>query len=420
MNRGRRLIGLLSLVALVVIGLGVLGVELPLPSFGAGGGQADRQLQGVRIAAATPLVRVGVEAPAGGELAFLAVEPSGNLLVTDRQRQSILRFDATGHLLSEWGPRLESDVAIDEPAGIATFGDAIYVLDRGRPRIFVLDTSGRLLDTVDLESLGTYGLNGLAVDPSGNLYAADTGRNRILVFSPDGTLLNQIGRGGSSLGEFTQPMALGFAPDGSFFVADWENSRIERFDAAATATDAWSGGFRPFGIAVDAAGRVFAPDTERRRVFAYTPKGGQLAELGAQGAAALTVAPRQLATSRAEPQSLFVLGDQGVVRLDLENVAPPPQSASAAEIDLLSPILILVLLAIPILALLARRWRASVGAASGGEVGLQAEDGAQRQHQQPGRDQDLALAVTHQADHQQHPAQHDHQGVPDREPNHQP
>jgi hypothetical protein len=419
MTRGRRLIGVLCLLALVVIGLGVMGVELSLPRFGAGDGQSERPPQGVRVAAATPLVRVGVEAPANGELASLAVEPSGNLVVSDRQRQSVLRFDATGHLLSEWGPRLESDVAIDEPAGIATFEDVIYVLDRGRPRIFVLDTSGRLLNTFDLQSLGTYGLNGLAVDPSGNLYAADTGRNRILMFSPGGTLLQQIGRGGSGLGEFTQPMALSFAADGSFFVADWENSRIQRFDAARAATDAWSGGFRPFGIAVDAAGRVFAPDTERRRLFAYTPKGGQLGELGGQGSAALTVAPRQLATSRAHPLSLFVLGDQGIVRLDLENIEPPPQSASASEIDLLSPILILVLLAIPILALLARRRRASVGAPLDGKVRLQAEDGAQRQHQQPGGDEDLALTVTHQADHQQQPAQHDHQTVRDRKPDHQ-
>ena len=325
-----------------------------------------------------------------------------------------------GHLLSEWGPRLASDVAIDEPAGIATFEDAIYILDRGRPRMFVLDTSGRLLDTFDLESLGTYGLNGLAVDVRGNLYAADTGRNRILVFSPGGTLLHQIGRGGSNLGEFTQPMALSFAPDGRFFVADWENARIQRFEGAGTATDAWSGGFRPFGIAVDSVGRVFAPDTERRRVFAYTPKGGQLAELGGQGAAPLTVAPRQLATSRVQPLSLFVLGDQSIVRLDLENVAPPPQSASTGEVDLLSPILIAVLVAIPILALLARRRRASVGAPPGGKVGLQAEDGAQRQHQQPGSDEDLALAVTHQADHQQQPAEDDHKAVRDRKPDHHP
>ena len=48
----------------------------------------------------------------------------------------------------------------------------------------------------DLGPLGTYGLNGLAVDASGNVYAADTGRNRVLVFSAAGRLVQQVGHGG--------------------------------------------------------------------------------------------------------------------------------------------------------------------------------------------------------------------------------
>src|SRR5262245_45879538 len=95
----RRWIGVLCLIALVAIGVGVCGLEVPVPRLG-GSGTSERPLQGVRTASATSLLRVGAEAPAGGELAFMAVEPSGNLLVTDRQRQSILRFDAAGHLIS--------------------------------------------------------------------------------------------------------------------------------------------------------------------------------------------------------------------------------------------------------------------------------------------------------------------------------
>ena len=221
---------------------------------------------------ATTLVRVGNGVPAGSDLAFLAVEPAGNLVVTDRARKSVLRFDASGHLLSEWGPRL-GELALSEPAGVAVDGDAYYVLDRGSPRIFRLDANGRLQSSFSLEAQGTYGLNGLAVDPDGNLYVADTGRNRILVYSPSGALLRQFGHQGSGLGEFTQPMALAFLPDGSFVVSDWENSRLERWDHAFTATDAWSIGFHAFGVAADQDGRVYAPDPERRRVEVYSSTG---------------------------------------------------------------------------------------------------------------------------------------------------
>jgi sugar lactone lactonase YvrE len=415
MDRTRRLIGLLCVLALAAIAIGVSGFELAVPRLGAGG-NPDGAVLGVRATATTALIRVGAEAPEGSELAFLAIERSGNLLVSDRQRQSILRFDATGHLLSEWGPRLTATDAIAEPAGIATAGDIVYVLDRAIPRLFKLDTTGSHLDTFNLETLGTYGLNGLAVDPMGNIYAADTGRNRILVFSPSGSLVRQFGRGGSGLGEFTQPMALSFAPDGSFFVADWENGRVARFDASFTATDAWSAGFRPFGIAVDSIGRVYAPDAERRRVVAYSSRGALLAELGG---GELDLAPRQVATSDADPLTLYVLGYQGVVRLDLQNGAPVPQSAD--DIDLLSPLLMLLLVAVPIAAVVLRRGRgrpASVGATLHGEVGLQAVNGAQGEHQQPRRDQDLALAVTHESEHQQHAANQHHEPVGDRHSDH--
>src|SRR3977135_4681924 len=103
----RRLVGLLTVVALVAIVVGVTGFEIQLPRFG--GGPERAPLPGIRATAASTLLRVGAGAPPGGELAFLAVEPSGNLFVSDSKRHTVMRFDPSGHLLSVFGP---------------TFGDA--------------------------------------------------------------------------------------------------------------------------------------------------------------------------------------------------------------------------------------------------------------------------------------------------------
>ena len=230
------------------------------------------------------------------------------------------------------------------------------MLDRGStPRIFQLDATGRLQTILNLESFGTYGLNGLAVDRGGNLYAADTGRNRILVLAPNGSLVRQIGHSGADLGGLTQPMMLAFAADGSFVVADWENTRLERWDANFEATDVWTTASHPFGVAIDQIGRIYAPDTDHRRVQAYSAQGALLGEMGAAGSPPIDVAPKQVAVARSDQPSLYVLGADGVVRLDLENTAPPPQGGS--DMDAVSLIVIGLLVAMLGLAIVVARAR---------------------------------------------------------------
>jgi DNA-binding beta-propeller fold protein YncE len=396
MARTRRLIGLVTLLTLVVIFVGVSGFELPVFRFGSG--SADKALlAGVRGISAETMLRVGSGAPPGGELAFMAVEPGGNLFVSDSKRHTVMRFDATGHMLSQWGPRF-GETELVEPAGVAVAGDSFYVVDRGTPRIFSLDSAGQLQGIFTLESLGTYGLNGMAVDPSGNLYVADTGRNRILVLSPTGQLIKQVGHGGSDLGGFTQPMMLAFGPDGSFFVADWENNRIERWDANFEATNAWSTGFHAFGVAVDQTGRVFVPDADHRRVQVYTPQGAPLGEMGTPSSPSIDVAPRQVALPRSGRPSVYVLGGDAIQRLDLENTAAPPQGGSM-DTDLVGMAVIVLMVALVALAVLSRRQRraaaSSLGAALDREVRLYPENRAERQHEQAKADEELLIA--HQA-----------------------
>jgi sugar lactone lactonase YvrE len=392
MARTRRLIGLVTLLTLAAIFVGVSGLELPALRLG-GGAAEQAPLAGVRAVSVNTLLRVGSGAPPGSELAFMALEPSGNLIVSDSKRHTVMRFDATGHMLNEWGPRF-GDLQLGEPAGVAVAGDSFYVVDRDTPRIVRLDSAGQLQGVFSLGSLSTYGLNGLTVDADGNLYAADTGRNRILVLSPTGQLIKQVGRAGSDLGGFTQPMMLAFGPDGSFFVADWENNRIERWDASFEATNAWPTGFHAWGVAVDSSGRVFVPDADHRRVEVYTSQGLSLGEMGAPSTPSLDVSPRQVALPRSGQPSLYVLGSDGIQRLDLENTAPPPQGVGF-DPDLVGLAVIVLMAALVALAMLSRRQRraaASLGAAFDRPVRLHPEDGAQRQHEQPKTDEHLLIA----------------------------
>ena len=84
----------------------------------------------------------------------------------------------------------------------------------------------------------------------------------------------------------------------------------------------------------------------------------------------------------------------------VENTAPPPQAT--ADVDLLSLLVIAAMLAVVVVAVGSRRRRraaASLGPTLDRPVGLDAKDGAQRQHQQARPDEDLLIA--HQAEREQ-------------------
>jgi DNA-binding beta-propeller fold protein YncE len=124
---------------------------------------------------------------------------------------------------------------------------------------------------------------GVAVAADGTLYVIDMARNHIRVFDPDGNPLATWGEEGSGPGQFRFSLfsALGAAgdlavgPDGSLYVADTFNNRIQKLAADGTFLLDWGDGgagpgqiFEPSGIGVDAAGQVYVAEASGVQVFA--------------------------------------------------------------------------------------------------------------------------------------------------------
>ena len=277
--------------------------------------------------------RLGDVAPPVQSTGF-AVAPDGSLGLVDRSRQVIVRLDANGHPLTEWGPEFGPGVTAQDLVGLAVDQAGWYVLDRGAQRIIRLDSSGQVLPSgeIDLGPLGTYGPNGLTADGHGNLYLADTGRDRVLIFDSSGQMTGSIGDSGSALGEFKQPMFVAFGPDGSMLVTDWENERVERFDSQRHATNAWPVPGHAWGVAVDARGRVFVPDADHRLVRMFGTDGSVLAQFGSVdgGGPALPVdVPTQVGVSP-DGSSLWILGLNGLIRADLSGLSDVRSSTAEA------------------------------------------------------------------------------------------
>jgi DNA-binding beta-propeller fold protein YncE len=131
-----------------------------------------------------------------------------------------------------------------------------------------------------------------AIDPiTGNVWVASSFDNAYWIFSPAGKYLESWGKAGRGPGQFALQTndaspdgqgAIAFAPDGSFYVVDTGNYRIEKFDKSRKFVTQWGsfgtgdGQFaNPKGIATDGK-TVYVADDPRGDVQAFDTNGAFL------------------------------------------------------------------------------------------------------------------------------------------------
>jgi len=93
--------------------------------------------------------------------------------------------------------------------------------------------------------------------------------------------VSQWGRQGTSDGEFSHPLSVAVATDGSVYVADRSNDRIQKFTSAGVFVSQWGtpgtgdGQFNaPLGIAVASDGSVYVADYGNHRVQKFSVGSG--------------------------------------------------------------------------------------------------------------------------------------------------
>ncbi len=140
---------------------------------------------------------------------------------------------------------------------------------------------------------------GLAFARDGSFYVADSRNHRIQHFSADGEFINQWGGygdgtlGAAALGSFNEPWGVAVGPDGSVYVTDTWNHRVQKFSPTGRPLATWGvfglpdtpgALYGPRGITVDAEGRIFVADTGNERIVIYDSNGGILGSFGTEGA----------------------------------------------------------------------------------------------------------------------------------------
>ncbi len=139
----------------------------------------------------------------------------------------------------------------------------------------------------------------VAVAADGSLYVVDSMNNRIQHLNQDGTVLQvwgtraDVSAGAAPGGTFNEPWGIAVGPDGSVYVADTWNYRIQKFTADGKFVRMWGffGGpadapeafYGPRGLAVDDRGRVYVADTGNKRIVVFDADGKYVTQFGSPG-----------------------------------------------------------------------------------------------------------------------------------------
>ncbi len=276
----------------------------------------------------TGISSTGFNFPSG-----VAIDPTnGKLFVSDYLNNRVLRYANAASFANGAAAEVvlgQSSFATNVPATTQTgmktpIGVAVdaagnlYVADYGNNRVLRFNIAatkangasadgvlGQAMFTTNIAANTQSGLGipiGVAVSPAGNLYVAEVGNNRVVRFNAAATKANGASADGV-LGQPTfttntqgttqsginQPYAVAVDITENLYVADFNNHRVLRFNAAANKTNGanadgvlgqpnftsktiastQSGMYNPRGVAVDVDGNLYVADGYNNRVLRF-------------------------------------------------------------------------------------------------------------------------------------------------------
>ncbi len=248
-----------------------------------------------------------------GEVTAVATDSRDCVFVFNRSDHPVMVFAPDGQFLHSWG-----EGQFSRPHGIHIGpDDSVYCTDDLDHTVRKFDIDGNLLLTIGTSGCpsdtGAFSVDyrnirragppfnfptNVALAPTGELYVADGyGNARIHKFTDAGRLLFSWGSPGREAGEFHVPHGIAVDDSGIVYVADRENSRIQRFTSEGSFIDEWTDVARPCEVFIDSQERVFvaelgfqagmfpgnvapSPNASGGRVSVFSNKGLLLARWG--------------------------------------------------------------------------------------------------------------------------------------------
>jgi DNA-binding beta-propeller fold protein YncE len=217
----------------------------------------------------------------------------GRIYVTDTEGRRVFVFDVPRRRTFSFGVRLEGE--LKKPSGIALdAAGLVYVVDTSARRLVVYDALGLYLRHIDggndwvrptAVAVSAAGDRIAVVDTAG----VESERHRVLVYDAQGRRLQALGGRGSEPGRFNLPADAAIASDGTLWVLDAGNFRLQAFDAAGRFLRQFGSPgnglgqlARPRGLAMGRDGLLYVGDALLCNVQVFQPDGQLLLALGSR------------------------------------------------------------------------------------------------------------------------------------------
>ena len=216
---------------------------------------------------------------------------NGMMYLLDTDRPVVRAFDFSRRRFFSFGYRFEGKLSRPVSVAIDSKGN-VYVSDRGRSSVLVYDNFGLFKSVMNLDGVTTQAA-GIAIDDeAGFLYVVDRGGidsdvHQLLKYTLDGELVERLGKRGDKPMEFNLPVDVAVGPDGSVYVLDVGNFRVQKLSRDGRFIQQWgSAGDQlwqfgmPRSIAVDEESNVYVSDAQFGNVQIFNSEGKLLMAVG--------------------------------------------------------------------------------------------------------------------------------------------
>lgn len=275
------------------------------------------------------------EPAAGSPLAgptSVTLASDGRIVFAEDESHRVRAIDASGNLVTlagdgvstfggDGGPAVDAQLGQTKSVAPAGDGRRFIVADDGNARVRRVDACTGVIETIAGNGSRVYGGDGgpaleagLTVsdaleDAAGNLLIADTDNNRIRIVDAAGTIGTLAGTGDAgftgdggpaTIATLSHPTGLALGPDGSLYIADFDNHAVRRVSNGVITTVAGTGvpGFNgddipaatatvtnPTDVEVDPDGNVFIADFGNHRIRRIDAATGLIATVAGSGVA---------------------------------------------------------------------------------------------------------------------------------------